>query len=263
MRSRMKFIYTAAPRFLLSVGSAALVFGLTSGCAAKTTEFWTPSPQVRWDDLCTRPIEPVSNGYRILKSEPTRGLFPASIGVTRVALKMNGEKTAARPKHLLRDPRNEFLRWNSAFDDQMAISEVFPIDQRDLGGAAAEPEQIVAAWRGLHARVGVVYAVNELSETGTEMIGALYDVAAAEPIAAMHAQAFSVIPPEEDDEPADLWETDSRALVRVEFERHVYECLRELISRDVPASLESPDGWTPPGPIRPVEWPPRRFQAGR
>ena len=145
----------------------------------------------------------------------------------------------------------------------MAISEVFPIDQRDLGGASAEPEQIVAAWRGLHARVGIVYAVNGLSETGTEMIGALYDVAAAKPIAAMHAQAFSIIPPKGDDEPADLWETDSRALVRAEFERHVYECLRELISRDVPALLESPDGWTPPGPIRPVEWPPRRFQTGR
>ena len=259
MRSLVRLTYTTTPRFLISVGSAALVFCLTVGCAAKTVEFWTPSPQVCWEDLSTRPVEPVHDGYRIIKAEPTRGLFPASIGVTRVALQTNGEKTAARPKHLLRDPRNEFLRWNSAFDDQMAVSEVFPIDQRDLGGAAAEPEQIVAAWRGLHARIGFVYAVNQLSETGAEMIGALYDVASAEPIATVHAQAFSIIRPEEDHGPADLWETDSRALVRAEFARHVYECLRELISRDVPALVESPEGWTPPGPIRPVEWPPRGF----
>ena len=218
---------------------------------------WTPQPQVRWSDIETQPVEQVRDGYSILETEVTQGLFPASIAVTRVAVRSDDGPAYQRQRQLLRDPRNEFLRWNAAFDDQMAVGEVFPIDQRDLGGADGAPEQILAAFHALHARIGFVYAVNELSESETEMIGVLYDVNAAEPIASLRARAVSVLPLEEDEEPADLWETDSRALVRAKFERYVYDCIRELISRDEPPAVERSTGWIPAGPVRPVEWPPR------
>ena len=242
----------------------AFLLGIASGCAVTEIEGgWTPPPEVHWDDISTGAVAPVDNGYRILRIEPTQGLFPASIGVTRMAVESENQGAPIRQKHLLRDPRNEFLRWNSAFDDQMAVSEVFPIDQRDLGGAPAEPQQVLAAFSALHARIGFMYAVNELSENETEMIGALYDVTAAEPIASIHARALSLPPPDEKgEEPVDLWKYDSRALVRAAFERHIHGCIRELISRDERAPLESRDGWTPLCPVRPVEWPPRQLRSG-
>lgn len=253
----MKVLFTTVRGLWLAGATCALALVLLSGCSSKQAEVWTPSPRVHWTDIETTPVEPVEGGYHILKAEPSQGLFPASIAVTRVAVKLDPERMEVRQRHLLRDPQNEFLRWNAAFDNQMAVGEVFPIDQRDLGGADGEPERVLAAFHALHAQIGFVYGINELSERETEMIGVLYDVNAGEPIASIHAHATSVPPPEGDEDTGNLWRTDSRALVRTRFEKHVYECVRTLIARDQPAVVESPTGWTPAGPVRPVEWPPR------
>ena len=244
------------------------VLGLVAplcGCAEKQVEVWTPQPKIHWEDIASQPTPRLHNEYRILVPQPTQGLFPAAIAVTRVALRDDTDADASSPKrYLLRDPRNEFLQWNSAFDDQMAVREVFPLAQRNLAGGDAEPELILAAKRALSARISLVYAVNELSETESEMIGVLYDAGSAQLVAAFQAQAASAPPPEEerDEEPADLWESDSKALVREKFERLVYSCIRDLILHDEPAPIEVPRGWTPVGPIQPVEWPPRLFRTG-
>ena len=203
------------------------------------------------------PIVPARQGYELAKTEATKGLFPASIGVTRVAYFEDTTHGGIPKLLLLRDPRNEFLRWNAAFDDQIPISEVFPIDQRDLAGGEAYPGLVLQVFRTLHAQIGFVYAVNELSEDETEMIGALYDVASGEPLASVHAQAVSMPPPDDNRNPMDVWEMDSRALVRAAFAGHVYQCLRTLIARDQPAAQESPEGWIPEGPTWPVDWPPK------
>ena len=220
---------------------------------------------VHWSHVSTVPTVPVRCGYRILVPEPTKGLFPASMAVTRVAVEAANDEMPIPHSTLLTDPRNEFLQWNRALDDQMAISEVFPVRSRDLGGGEADPQQILAAFRALHARLGLVYAVNELSRTESEMFGVLYDTKSSRPVASFHTQAVSAIPPEREScqEPADMWETDSRALVRERFERLVHACIRELILRDEPETVEPPPGWIPAGPTLPAEWPPRRFRTGR
>jgi hypothetical protein len=223
---------------------------------------WVPSARVQWADISTETFPPVSNSYKILSTEPTRGLFPASIGVSRVAAIQPDREGMPWYLQLIRDPRNEFLMWNSTFDDQMAISEVFPIAQRDLGGANVDARQIIAANRALGADIAMVYAVNMLSEQETEMFGTLYDAGAATPIAAFHAQAVSVMPPDDEEAESDQWVTDSKALARAKFEGLVYACVRDLIARDQPPVVEAPTGWTPAGPIMPVEWPPRQFRTG-
>ncbi len=159
---------------------------------------------------------------------------------------------------LLTDPRNEFLQWNSALDGLFAVSEVFPISQFDLGGGIAEPQQILAAFRALHARLGLIYGMNELNDTESEIIAVLYDNALGTPIAYFHArEATAPPPPGEEDKPQDLWKTDSKALVRAQFERLVHACIRELILHDQPGDVETPTGWQRVEPRRPVEWPPR------
>jgi len=221
---------------------------------------------VEWSDITTRPVSGLNNSFQVLTTQSTVGLFPANMSVTRVSLEPDEEQEPTSEPRLYADPRNEFLQWNTAFDDQMAVSEVFPIDQRDLGGGEADPVQILAAFRALHARIGLIYAVNELGETESEMFGALFDNAEAEPIAAIHAQAVSVEPSEENekkDATADLWKTDSRALVRAKFAKLVHACIRKLIRKDQPAVIETPTGWIPAGPVRPVEWPPRHLRSKR
>ncbi len=236
---------------------------LLPGCASKKPPAWTPRPIVRWEDIATEAFPPAENGYRVLTQGPTRGLFPAALAVSRVSV-VEGEAEGAREPHLLTDPRNEFLQWNSAFDDLMAVSEVFPIAERTLGGGEAEPRQILAAFRALHARLGLIYAVNEASEQEAEMIAVLYDLAAARPLACFHARSESLPLPTKRDarKTHSPWNTDARALVRAKFEKLAHACLRELTLADMPAGLEDKSGWTHEFPPRPVEWPPRKPPPG-
>lgn len=268
-RGIWEFFVEMLTRRVTQCGIVAAMAGVVSslaGCAEKRQTEWTPKPHVDWTHIASGPIAPPDNEYRIELLEPTVGLFPANMAVTRVSLQPDDAGAATTEPRLFADPRNEFLQWNSTFDDQMAVSEVFPIDQRDLGGGKAMPEQIVAAFRALHARLGLIYAVNELSEDESAMFGALYDISADRVIATFHAQAVSVDLPDdaqEKDDPYHLWKTDSRALVRAEFADMVHTCMRELILNDRPAQLESTKGWTPTGPIRPVEWPPKKRSRSR
>jgi hypothetical protein len=208
--------------------------------------------------VVSEPVHPPREGFEIVVAQPTLGLFPANLAVTRVAI-AEDEDRAGDPM-LFADPRNEFLQWNRAFDDQMAISEVFPIDQRDLGGGAADPQQILAAFRGLHARLGLIYAVNDTTPSESEMFGVLYDTQAGKPVALIHAHAQSVASSDRKVQ-ADPWETDSRALVRKKFEKFAYQAIHTLIVSDQPSHTDPPAGWVPAGPIRPVEWPPRHRGA--
>ena len=251
----------------LCVSAGTSLATVTAGCSKpqKTEEIWTPKPQVGWEHIGDRSLAAPANTFRIHSDERTTGLFPANAAVTRVALAAGAEQHGAETlgPHLYADPRNEFLQWNSVFDDQMAVSEVFPIDQRDLGGGPAAPEQILASFRGLRARLGLIYAVNELTPTESQMFGVLYDVSSGAPLASIHARAESAPQPadvQKPDDPYHLWKTDSRALVRERFAELAHACVRQLILRDQPTPIEAPTGWTPAGPIKPVEWPPRRPQ---
>jgi len=255
----------SASRVIHEAVAALAVVALGTGCASARkaqAPVWTSRPVVGWNRVAPVPVPELSDEYRILVPQPTVGLFPANLAVTRVAVEEAESAVNGADSTLFADPRNEFLQWNRAFDDQMALSEVFPINQRDLGGGEADPAQILAAFRGLDARLGLIYAVNELSPTESEMIGALYDTSASRPVAAFHAHAVSVQPAEEKQgdktTKPDMWETDSRAIVRAKFEKLVYAALRNLIIHDQPSRTEPPAGWTPAGPIRPVEWPPRQ-----
>lgn len=240
------------------------ILGLSGGCAACAREkesSWIQPPQVHWTDLATERVPAIRDSYIVLTGGPTQGLFPASIAVTRVALDGGTESSSSRALELVRDPRNEFLQWNKVFDDLMAVAEVFPIEQRDLGGSLPEPVQINAAMRALTGRLGLIYAVNQTAPDVSEMFGVLYDTSAARPVAALHASAKTLIPPRPccncERESVDLWNSDSRALARKKFEELAHACLHELIAMDRPVDPQPEEGWIPVNPLREVEWPPR------
>ena len=248
---------------LIGLG-ACLLLASNAGCAARQkTKPWTPQPRVFWEDLAVERFPAPLEGYVILAA-PTEGLFPADVAVARVTIE--NEQTNAwttRCPKLAPEPRNEYLQWNAAFDNLMAVSEVFPVAQRDLGGTEAHPLQVLAAYRALGARMGLIYAMNELRENEVEMFGAWYDMRTTAPIAVCYARAVTTPPPEEasDRDRTDLWKTDAKALVRADFERVLHACMRELIRSDRSAPLEDTAGWKPIRPVRPAEWPPRHFAS--
>ncbi len=249
--------------------AAIIALAFVPGCLChERAKPWTPQARVHWYDISTKPVPAVTNDYRIIADQPSKGLFPGNIAVTRVALRevkeLPADPTGKMQPVILKDPRNEFLHWNHAFDDQLAVAEAFPIDQFALGGGLAVPHQIVAAFHALDARLGLIYAVNEISPVETEVIGTLYDVKRTEPIAIIQAQAHSVVDPDgKKEKRPDLWKTDSHALARANFERLVYHCMRDLILHDEPAEIEEPVGWKPVFPRLPVEWPPNLYRPRR
>lgn len=210
-----------------------------------------------WYFVSTEPVDPLYNAYQLQIIPPTRGLFPASIGITRVESEVIDESVDLIKPLIFTNPRNEYLKWNSTFDDLMAISEVFPVTQFDMGGENAYIENILGAFRALGANLGLVYAVNEFDDLETEIIGSLYDTETTRPIAHFHAHAVSVFPEKKDkDKPINLWKTDSTAIARDRFESLVYACILELIEHDERAVPHAPPGWKPVGPARRVKWPP-------
>lgn len=257
---------SATDRAMCAVAVLVAAAGLAPGCAEKHVQ--VVNHQTNWGmvfshHISTHSFEPIQNRYRIVVPQPTKGLFPTNLGVTRVAVEILDEIIGLERPVLLTDPRNEFLQWNSALDNLFAISEVFPISQFDLGGERAEPEQILAAFRALHARLCLIYAMNELSEVESEIIATLYNTTTGKPIAYFHARAVSVDPPagRKDETSKNLWKTDSKALVRAKFESYVHACIQELILQDLPAEVESPEGWKPVEPVHPAAWPPRNRRS--
>lgn len=247
---------------VLPMLAGCLIIG-TSGCASsqakKQASVWTPPPRVTWEEIGAGPGATVQDGFQIVTSGRTKGVFPSAVGVTRIAVRDDANAIDADDGRtvLKRDPRNEFLRWNSTFDNLMAVSEVFPIDQRDLGGAPAEPPAVLAAVRAFDARLGLIYAFNEVSESEAEMFGVLYDAKLSQPLGLIHAHAASTLTPEERQSyRVNLWETDARALVRDKFERNLRLCVRQLVAADEPADVVAPEGWAPVPAALPTAWPP-------
>jgi hypothetical protein len=245
--------------------SAAIAIAFT-GCASRRQkeEPWTPEPHVSWEHVSPGEGPIAESGYKLIASGETVGLFPANLGVTRVAIEVTDDGESI--PHLTANPRNEFLQWNNAFDDLMAISDVFPISQRDLGGGEATPPQILSSFDALNAKLALIYGVNELAEDEAEMFGTLYDVRTSRPIASLRSHGVSLKIPEDQKDKDDaylLWSTDSRAIVRDKFAEALHGCMRELILKDKPPALEDKSGWTPAGPVRPAVWPPRYYRYRR
>ena len=72
---------------IIMINTAIVIVGL-SGCASskpQQKDVWIPKPRVTWSEIAAAPIAPAAQGFKLLTTEPTQGLFPASMGVTRVA----------------------------------------------------------------------------------------------------------------------------------------------------------------------------------
>ena len=251
---------TCGSRGYLTLAVGLVALGTTvCGCAPKPVDIWRQPAQVRWDDVAGMNVPPVYDGYAVLDQQKSQGRFPCAVAVSRVAIAWD-QHTGQRQRMVPVTPHNEFLIWNSAFDDLWQISEVFPIAQRALGGAPVEPKLLVDVAHKFHGQLSLIYGFNVVSPQRTEMLGVLHESASGEPVAVIHASAESVIRPDKQAKVKnnlDAWRYDARALTRARFETLMVDCMRELIARDTPSKIDVPEGWTPVRPNFPILWPPQ------
>ncbi|MCG3131332.1 MAG: hypothetical protein FLDDKLPJ_02122 [Phycisphaerae bacterium] len=253
----------AAQRRPASAPAAALLITLAlSGCASTPRETpWVAPPRVAWDDLTPSPVPVVRDGYRILDEAPTHGRFPCAMSVSRMASEVL-DADQDGPLVVPATPHNEFLIWNNLFDNLPAVSEAFPVVERNLGERPADAALVLSAARAFHAGVSMIYAVNAVAQDRYEMLGVLHDAATGQPIAVLHAEGERAPRPEDYETTynnVDAWDYEARALARRKFKKLAVACLRDLIANDVPQKTKAPEGWVPDRPLAPVHWPPRYF----
>ena len=244
-----------------------LVSLAVAGCQQKTEEIVVLRPAIAWEDIAPVPVQGVADGFVNLAPEGTDGLFPASVAIARVALEPGGVEDASdspsgsgRLLILDVDPTNDLLPWNSLFDSLRYVHDAFPLHGHDLSGEDPLPAQLAAAAAQLRAGLCLVYSAGDLSESDSRVRGVIYDTQSGQPLAAVEA-SVSVPEPEAVPHPPDLVKDDMRYcdprfLAGRRFEQLVFDCLRNLKSRDRPVPAQREEGWTPEGPVWPRTWPP-------
>lgn len=240
-----------------------------SGCQKKGFDFLPTSPVVEWKAISTTPNGTADDGYRVLISGKTQGVFPVSLGVARVR-GVEREVGVSRVEHLELDvkPPVDFLAWNSVFDDLRFVSEVFPLNPKAMDGAPASVATILDAAKALKARACLIYSEAHDSVYESQVRGALYEVATGRQLAAIHSTAHVDHPIALDDKDdyedlaAEREARDPRLVALRRFEQHLRDCLLQLNANDEPAEPVTPEGWVPTF-VDPATWPPPDEQIWR
>ncbi|HUU83599.1 MAG TPA: hypothetical protein VM243_08855 [Phycisphaerae bacterium] len=251
-------------RFGFTVSAVLVALTLAGGCSrSRGKAVCAFHPSIGWDDVATERVQPVEDGFVNLAPGGTDGLFPASIAVARITVGESEGEGAGGAVVLDMTPANDFLSWNTRFDNLRYISEVFPLNWHDLGENDPSAGQIVSAAAELAAGLCLVYGRGDVSENEAEVRGLLYQARTGRPLAAIHARAAVPEPGTIDRPPeyvrGDHRHCDPRYLADVRFERLVLDCVRQLREGDRPVIVEPPEGWTPREPTELRVWPPPPF----
>lgn len=246
-----------------------IVVGLAvTGCSQTDEPVFEPtSPVVRWADLISTEVTLPENGFTLLVAQPTKGLFPGSLGVARLAAvtpedSESGEAPASRII-LDEEPAHDFLRWNSAFDDVRPIREVFPISWIALNGRDVTAANVVEACRAMTGRLCLLYCQTDVTISESEARGVMYDAATGQPLATIHACGVYVAPESDESAPEEMDDSSregppltARLVAEDRFESLVRACMLKLAANDQPRPPAPQEGWVPEGPLAPPIWPP-------
>ncbi len=249
------------------VGVGLALVLVLAGCQKKTDPVVTLRPTVAWEHLSPQPIRAAADGFVNLAPDGTDGVFPASIAVARVTAAAVPAANAPADQAsgggaLAMDmaPANDFLPWTALFDSLQYIPDAFPMHGHDLSGEEPTAARLVQAAKQLRAGLCLVYSEGDVSAFESLVRGVVYDTRTGRALATIETQIAvpnpeSVPhPPEQVDD--DVRHCDPRFLADRRFEQLVFDCIRDLKSRDRPAPPQPQEGWLPEGPVKPRNWPP-------
>ena len=257
---------SAGMRNRISLLSGALL-ALIPLCGCETREgiVFTPTYiDVTWQQLWADAPALGTNGFQLAVQSPTRGLFPASIAVARLAVQTDG---LGERSELVLDmtPEVDFLSWNSVFDELRSISEVFPLNQIAMNGSEINSANVIDAAAALEAKLCLIYTEIQPNLHEAEMRGVLVDVPERRLVAALRWRSFVVEPIPWDEryptsvsgEEIEEQEKQDPQLQSVHrFQSSMEDCLLALMANDLPSDRIQPEGWVPSRPLGPAIWPP-------
>ncbi len=242
---------------LISVAAGLISMGVV-GCSQRNNDAYAPPAEpAGWSDLSPGATVTSDEGYRMLVPQATEGLFPASLAVARMAQSpYNNDQLVLAMK-----PEVDFLAWNSVFDDFRSVSEVFPLNDKDLDGGAVSAENLLTASEALEAGLLLLYTESQTQVDRYSLSGVLYDVRSRKALAAIHANSLISDPVMPDDRVARTasathQDRDPRLAAVGAFESHVRDCLRRLMTKDKSKNVGPVEGWIPSYPVEPLIWPP-------
>ena len=244
--------------------SVVMIAVLTAGCAEQNQDepVRILQPPMHWSDLVTTTAAAVTqadNGYINLVPQGTQGVFPASVAIARLVVDPQSSP-GQREIIMNMKPANDFLSWNRLFDNLPYISEVFPLNPRDLAEQPARPQRILEAARELTADLCLIYGISDLSATETEIRGVLYWTKTDQPLATIHARAWAldpeVVPRPPELAKGDQRHCDPRVLTVKRFEDLALKAVLDLHGHDHSLPPQTPEGWIPDQPLEPRIWPP-------
>jgi hypothetical protein len=232
---------------ILAVTFAMIPLFVSAGCSNKNKPI-VPLAQIVLPPTPSTMVGPelnarVTNEFATLVSGPTENMFPASIGLIRVAPTDTGELALDGSAPLAMKPLNQLLDLVSLFDDVWQVSELFPVTYPTRTDRRLPAAELVRYARSDGARLCLIYSVAryEWTDSSTvEVHGALYDAATGTLISRMHANSRvialsdDVRPPvqPEDRVELDLRHIDPWYIAQDRFREHVRDCVLRLIERD-------------------------------
>ncbi|MFQ5805450.1 MAG: hypothetical protein ACE5I3_03260 [Phycisphaerae bacterium] len=226
------------------------------GCAVQSPGAYERRIQMR--ELAAG-VAPVDDGYHLLVQEKTQGRFACSLAIAKFA-----PANQAGVVDLVELTPAEEAYWANAV---CGISEVR--DLQFLSPLSVRPDEpctdtLCAAAAARGAPLLLLYAPNRYGRNPAQVLGVLYDVKSAQPIASLHASA-SLLDENDEEVAPDGKRGDHRAAdayfqASREFERHVGCCLGELIRNDSPPPTTQPHRWSTPPEER--WWLPRGRRGG-
>ncbi len=255
--------------FRIAVAACLAVVLGEAGCVKKAEiQFVATDPVLQWQDLQLPDDVEVHDGYTLLEEQQTTGLFPTAVAVVRIRADYTDAGPPATMLELNTEPETELLPWNSLLDDQRAISGVFPIKPIALQGEDVTVEHLLKTAEVMKASVCLIYATADLSQTESEVRGAIYDARRLKPLAVLcaHArienldEALADLPkpapmePRYFDAAKDPRYHDAPGMAIYKFEALVRECVIALRKNDTPLENQPTEGWMPQPPPDGVFW---------
>jgi hypothetical protein len=219
-------------------------------------------------DLFTPGLQPAENSYRLLIEPQSKGVFPCTLAIARV----EPDESAAGDFLLAQAPTSEpalrltvaemspaeQARWAEAFRGMLAIRDLRflgPLSLKDRGNGT--PGLLRSAAR-IDASFLLTYLVNRFGPNSAQVIGVLYDVGTARPVAVLHA--YRQYLDEEGREiaveakPGDQRQIDAIYQATAQFEDLTVACMRELLRGDRPTEEKRPHRWRPRYPFWQPLW---------
>lgn len=207
-------------------------------------------PRITQDDLAPG-LDAPNNAHLLLSREATLGRFACGLAIARFDTRGDGFEPDLQVSDI--SPAEQ-ARWNETFRGTASVRELIFLSRISSDDGRRDPTALCMVAERLGAPLLLIYSPNRHGPNTAQVLGVLYEVRDARPIATLHAAARFVdaggaeTPPER--RFGDQRESDARYQAARAFEKHTLSCLMDLIALDSRPATTQPHDWQKPWPER-------------